>query len=90
MKSELPPGTVINVGGGSSVSINELFRVMKTSIGSAIEARHAPARAGDVLHSLASIQRARELLGFRPNVSWRDGLAQTVAWYQKQHALARS
>jgi nucleoside-diphosphate-sugar epimerase len=53
-------------------------------------ARHAPARAGDVRHSLASIERARELLGYRPNVSWQDGLERTVAWYRKQHALART
>jgi nucleoside-diphosphate-sugar epimerase len=90
MKSDLAPGVAINVGGGSSVSINELFRAMKKLTGSAVEARHAPARAGDVRHSLASIDRAHELLGYRPNVSWQDGLERTVAWYRKQHTLART
>jgi nucleoside-diphosphate-sugar epimerase len=90
MAGDLAPGTVINVGSGQRVSINELFRAMSVLIGSAVEARHAPARAGDVVHSLASIERARTLIGYHPNVAWRDGLEQTVAWYRARHALARS
>jgi UDP-glucose 4-epimerase len=89
MQSTAPPGTVINVGSGTRASINDLYRDVKAMIGSKIDARHAPARAGDVRDSLASIERARELLGYRPNVSWREGLERTVAWYREQHAAAR-
>ncbi|MBL8860131.1 MAG: SDR family oxidoreductase [Planctomycetes bacterium] len=88
MESDLPPGSVINVGGGERITINELYRTMAGLLGSKLAARHAPARAGDVLHSLASIERARELLGYSPSVSWRDGLAQTVAWYRSRAAVA--
>ncbi len=38
-------------------------------------------RVGDVKHSLAAIERAESLLGYQPNVGWRDGLKQTVEWY---------
>jgi UDP-glucose 4-epimerase len=45
-----------------------------------------PERAGDVKHSLASIDAAREVLGYEPRVDLRDGLARTVEWYRAQIA----
>jgi UDP-glucose 4-epimerase len=90
MESDVPAGTVINVGSGERVSINELYRAMSRLLGSSLEARHAPARAGDVVHSLASIERAQSRIGYRPSVAWRAGLEQTVAWYRARHAPARS
>jgi nucleoside-diphosphate-sugar epimerase len=90
MERTLAPGTAINVGSGSSVSINSLYREMRILMGKTIEARHAPVRAGDVRDSLASIERARDLLGYDPKVSWREGLERTVGWYRDQHAVARS
>jgi nucleoside-diphosphate-sugar epimerase len=88
MSSDVPPGTVINIGAGERISINELFATMAALIDSKISARHAPPRAGDVIHSLASIDRARELLGYSPRVSWRDGLAATVEWYRSRRTVA--
>jgi nucleoside-diphosphate-sugar epimerase len=89
MDRDLAPGTVLNVGSGQRVSINDLFRAMAQLLGSPVEARHAPPRAGDVVHSLASIDRARDLIGYRPSVAWREGLERTVAWYRARHANAR-
>jgi nucleoside-diphosphate-sugar epimerase len=88
MKSDLAPGTVINVGGGERITINELYANMAQLTGSKLKAKHAAPRAGDVVHSLASIERARELLGYAPRVSWRDGLATTVEWYRARRAVA--
>ena len=90
MSADLPAGTVLNVGSGERVSINQLYALVRSLIGAKVDARHAPARAGDVLHSLASIDRARELVGYRPNVSWRDGLERTVAWYRSQRTALRA
>jgi UDP-glucose 4-epimerase len=42
----------------------------------------APARTGDVAWSKADIARAASVLGYRPLVSFEDGLAATVHWYQ--------
>ena len=82
MASDLEPGVVINVGGGERISINELYQAMATELGVDLPATYQEARAGDVRHSLASLDRARELLGYEPTVSWREGLATTVAWYK--------
>ncbi len=88
MASDVPAGTVINVGGGERITINELYATMAKLVGSKVAARHAPAREGDVLHSLASIDRARELLGYSPLVPWREGLSTTLEWYRSRRAVA--
>lgn len=43
--------------------------------------RHGPARTGDVLHSLADISKARELLGYVPTTTVQQGLLEAMAWY---------
>jgi UDP-glucose 4-epimerase len=80
-RGDLPAGAVINVGGGEAISVNQLFRAMSECVGSKLEPIYAPARAGDVRHSLAGLDRARALLAYTPRVGWRDGLASTVDWY---------
>jgi len=43
-----------------------------------------PARPGDILHSQADIAKAEKLLGWKPVVNFPEGIAKTVAWYQRQ------
>ncbi len=84
---DVKPGAVFNVAGGARVSINELFRTIRAAIGGAgrsIEPRHAPARAGDVRHSLADLSSARSELGFEPSVSLVEGVRRTVDDYLKE------
>lgn len=78
----LQSGDVINVGGGERISLLDLFNAMAEILGVEGQPSHGPERAGDVRHSLASVERAREKLGYEPLVSWQEGLARTVAWYQ--------
>lgn len=89
MERDVPPGSVVNVGSGERTSINSLYREIAALLESSIEPEYAPARAGDVRHSLASLDRARELLGYAPLVGWRAGLARTVAWYRERALSAR-
>jgi UDP-glucose 4-epimerase len=88
MERDVPPGSVINVGAGESITINQLYRAMAERLGSRLEPLYAPARAGDVRHSLASLERARALLGYEPAVGWREGLAATVDWYAARAGLS--
>ncbi len=46
-----------------------------------VEIKHGPNRVGDIPHSLASIDKAKELLGYQPKYSLRDGLKEAVKWY---------
>lgn len=74
-------GQVINVSTGVSISLNELFAMLKAITGATVEPQYGPARAGDVRESLADISKARHLLGYAPSVSLEDGLRATVEWY---------
>ncbi len=79
-------GSVVNVAGGRRISLNELLRAIQDVAGTRLEAQHAPARAGDVRHSLASLARAEALLGFRPQTTLLDGLAVTIDSYRGARA----
>jgi UDP-glucose 4-epimerase len=77
-------GTVINVANGERITLNELLKEVQKLTGQtdlAVDYR-AP-RAGDVLHSLADITRARELLGFEPRVGLGEGLQLTIDWWKQ-------
>lgn len=76
-------GKVYNVGNGQSTTILELARQVNRLLGQTIEPIHAPARAGDVRQSEADITSARRDLGYEPRISFGDGLAQTLQYYQQ-------
>lgn len=46
-----------------------------------MEILHGPNRAGDIPHSLANIDKARNLLGYDPQYSMQQGLQEAVKWY---------
>ena len=76
-------GGVFNIACGVRTTVNELFRLIAKAVGvPGLEPRYVPTRAGDVKHSLASIERAREGLGFSPRIDLAEGIARTVAWYR--------
>lgn len=79
-------GSVVNVAGGRRISLNELLRAIQDVAGTRLAAKHVPARAGDVRHSLASLARAEALLGFRPQTPLLDGLAVTIDSYRGARA----
>jgi nucleoside-diphosphate-sugar epimerase len=75
-------GQVMNLATGARFTLNETFAILRELTGFKGEAAYAPARAGDIRDSLADIRRAEELLGYRPQVDFREGLRRTVEWYR--------
>ena len=75
-------GEVFNVATSRRISLNELLRAMNGIIGTRLEAVYAEARAGDVMDSQADIRKAELVLGYRPLVSFEEGLRRTIGWYQ--------
>src|SRR3982751_303426 len=75
-------GEVINLATGGRISLNELFRTMRDLIGGTVEPTYVDTRAGDVRDSQADISKAERILGYKPIVSFEDGLRQTVEWYR--------
>ena len=77
LKGEAP-----TIYGDGLQSLLDLQRELAQIIGSQVEPRLVAARPGDVKHSLAAIELAREKLGYEPEVKWGEGLRRTVGWYQ--------
>lgn len=76
-------GQSLNVACGGRISLNEVITAIAELTGRDFEPRYHPPRVGDVPHSMASIDRAREVLGFEPAVSFRDGLARTMEYFER-------
>ena len=76
-------GRVFNVACGRRYTINDLAARLGRMLDLRGEPVHTASRPGDVRHSLADITRARRLLGYRPRVSFEEGLERTVAWFKK-------
>lgn len=79
--AECATGRVFNVGTGHSHTLNQLYATLAEILGFPNPPKYGPVRAGDVQHSLASIERGRRELGYNPQEDFRAGLEQTVAWY---------
>jgi nucleoside-diphosphate-sugar epimerase len=75
-------GHVFNIGGGSRVSVNQVLATLEGILGQPIRREHRAAQPGDVRDTWADTTRARDVLGFAPVVSLREGLAREVKWLQ--------
>lgn len=79
--------TVYNVAYGERTTLNELVELLKEYLSrfdpkiGTISAIFGEERAGDVPHSLASVAKARNLLGYDPQFDMKEGLKEAVAWY---------
>ena len=79
----------INLGGDRPYAVSELIAAVERALGRRALVRHAPAHAADVPRTAASIEKARRLLGWSPEVPLAEGVARTVAWYEAQRAWAK-
>ncbi|MNH90309.1 UDP-glucose 4-epimerase [compost metagenome] len=79
--------TVYNTAVGDRTTLNQLVGYLKEFLTAydaeiaQVEIVHGPNRQGDIPHSLASIDKARQLLGYEPTHVIRDGLKEAVKWY---------
>lgn len=80
------PGTVLNVSGGGSHSVNEVLDLIGDLTGSSLRIeRHATA-PGDVSRTAADIGAITRELGWAPRTSLRDGLAAQLAWVRESES----
>ena len=79
LDSDVPlEGEVFNVGTGEQISLLDLVAAMNQIFGQNIEPEFRPGRSGDVRHSLASLTRIEQALGYRPSVGFAEGLLRTL------------
>ena len=74
------PGRVYNIGGGSRVSINQVFEMIGRVSGRPPRIDVDPAQKGDMRHTYADTSLAQADLGFRPTVELEEGIAAEYRW----------
>lgn len=75
-------GEVINIACGQRISLNQLVDKINEILGTNIRPIYDKPRVGDVKHSLASIEKAEELLEYRVKVTFEEGLRKVIDWYK--------
>lgn len=78
---------VYNTAYGERTTLNQLVSYLKEYLSefdpkiANVEILHGPNRLGDIPHSLASIDKAKIMLGYNPKYNMRDGLKEAIKWY---------
>lgn len=75
-------GRMMNLATGARITLNKTFEILCDLTGYHGKPAYAAPRAGDIRDSLADIHLAGELLGYQPQVDFREGLRRTVEWYR--------
>jgi UDP-N-acetylglucosamine/UDP-N-acetylgalactosamine 4-epimerase len=79
--------TVYNTAYGDRTTLTQLVQLLKTNLAqfnpkiAEVEVLYGPNRAGDIPHSLASIEKAKKNLGYNPKYSIEQGIKEAVSWY---------
>jgi len=77
-------GVAMNIGTGRGTSVNQILRALQAATGSTVPPEFGPPRPGDVRNIWLDSSRARELLGWEPQVALEDGIRATVDWFRTQ------
>ena len=91
LNAEKAAGEVFNIGSGESISVAEVAEQLASALG---KSRIAPTltlkfRVGDIRHCFADIGKAQRILGYRPEVTLADGMAELTDWLDGQIAVDR-
>lgn len=87
-KAERLDSRGFNIGTGVGTSVNELARLLLHAADSHVGVEYAPARAGEQMHSVLTVDKAAVGLGWRPSTSLRAGLAETFQWFAGRRRAA--
>ena len=87
--SDVPPGSVFNVAGGSNVSVNETLDILTGLAGHPLNVDHVDVVAGDVRRTGGAIDKITGAIGWRPQVAIEEGLARHLAWGERTFGRSR-
>ena len=86
--ADVANGTVVNIAGGGEITLNELIAMVGGLADAEVVIENHPSQAGDARRNGGATEKARELLGWEPTVSLRDGIAAQLAWHNARRAVA--
>jgi UDP-glucose 4-epimerase len=76
-------GQVFNVACGDRITVNSMLQQINKIVGKDVAPIYGEPRPGDIKHSQAEISRAKEKLGYEPQVTFEEGLRRTIDWYRR-------
>jgi UDP-N-acetylglucosamine 4-epimerase len=82
---DLTQHEVVNIAVGDRTNLVELWESIAAAAGTDLPPVFGPARAGDIPHSLASIEKAKRLFGYDPQFRFHDGIQTTYEWFKKEY-----
>ncbi|MBI2053530.1 MAG: NAD-dependent epimerase/dehydratase family protein [Candidatus Sungbacteria bacterium] len=77
-------GDVFNIAHGQTTALRDIKVLIEQKTGKRLDMEQRPPRVGDVSRTWADISKAKDMLGYAPEVSFEDGLARTVAWFESR------
>ncbi|MGD2111543.1 MAG: SDR family oxidoreductase [Phycisphaerae bacterium] len=83
MQADRTHGEAVNIACGDRISVNQVIGAINVALGKDVRPRYEDARPGDVKHSCADITRAETMLGFKPQVSFEEGLRRAIDHYRQ-------
>jgi UDP-glucuronate 4-epimerase len=87
-RSNAPAGSVVNIAGGSTTTLNEVVEVIGELQGRPVLLDRQEAQPGDVGRTDGRIERAEELIGWTPRTPLREGLARQLEWHRSRRESA--
>jgi len=75
-------GEILNVGGGSRISVKELIKLIENIVGKESKIKYIEVQKGDVRHTLADTSKISNELNWKPEVKIEEGLKRFVRWYK--------
>ncbi len=80
---------VINLGSDTPVVLMDMIGTVEQALGKKADLRFAPRHAADVLATWADVTKAREILGWQPQVALKEGIQRLVDWYMENREWAK-
>ncbi len=77
-------GETVNIATGSSYSLLQLVQIINGILGTKVKPVFKDERQGDVMHSLAKLDKAKMLIGYEPIVDFEEGVRRTVDWFREK------
>lgn len=74
----------INLGSGQPIALNEMIGILSEESGCTPRIIHLPPQPGDLENTFASIEKAGKLLGYQPQMPFREGIRKFIKWFEKQ------
>ncbi len=80
---------IINLGGHEVITINGLIKLIEELTGKKAIVQYGPPNLADMLMNQADVRKAREMLGWNPQVTLREGLTNLINWYRSEQSWAK-